>query len=362
MILNFLCKRWRASSNLKKSALIILVLLVILSYQLGLHLHLAARSYYTDFRYPLDIPMGPLLEKLSNGEDPGIKPINLYNHRFKILNRNKCQNSDGRYVKVRLLIVVKSALNRVALRQTIRSTWGYEKRFSDVTIRRVFMLGTNPSDPELQDQIDVESSSYRDIVQADFLDTYFNNTVKTMLAYKWAFTNCPDAQYLLFADDDMYISVKNILKFIRNPENYNQGNVEVLGFGDNEFSDRMLCGYVFFSAPQRHLMGKWFVSLEEYPYSKYPPYVAGGAYILNFLALQDLYYTSMYTQHFRLDDVFVGILARKAEITPYHINEIHFYKKPYDKSGYSRVLASHGYSDPTELLSVWMEQKSLGAA
>lgn len=242
-------------------------------------------------------------------------------------------------------------------------------------IRTVFLLGVGGDDYE--EQIDEEFKKYGDLVQADFIDSYFNNTIKTMVGFKWAVNYCASAQFFMFVDDDYYVSTKNVLRYVRNPTNYphyvlNSEHHLKLKMKRRKLNDifdyelpvdvRLYTGYVFSSSPLRHRTSKWYVSLEEYPYDKWPPYVTAGAYILSKEALIDMFYTSYYTKHFRFDDIYVGILAYKAKIEPFHCEYFHFYKKDYNKAGYEFTIASHGYHDPQELRAVWNEQKSLGNA
>lgn len=65
---------------------------------------------------------------------------------------------------------------------------------------------------------------------------------------------------------------------------------------------------------------------------------------------------------FRFDDIYLGILAKKSDITPFHSKEFYFYKKDYNSYNYRYVIASHGYSDSPELLRVWNEQRAAGNA
>lgn len=346
----------------------------------GAFTHIFELDYYTKFVYPLDIDIEDIVYKIKNGMEPNIKPINEYKYRFKIMNKNKCKKSDNTDDEIRLLFMIKSALGNTLQRNAIRNSWGWEKRFSDVSIRRVFILGIDPDNPAIQDKIDEEFQRYDDIIQADFVDNYYNNTVKTMMSFKWIVHNCPRAQYIFFSDDDMYVSTKNLLAFIRNPLNIQPGERRLL-YEQNlaekferpeitrklyEISDmyngKLLAGYVFFSSPMRHKISKWYITVKEYPYSKYPPYVTAGAYLVSFPALIDLYYTSLYTKHFRFDDIYLGIVAKKAGITPLHNENFYFWKKDYNKDSYSSVIASHGYEDPDELLKVWNEQRTLGHA
>ncbi|KAK8774028.1 hypothetical protein V5799_011440 [Amblyomma americanum] len=114
---------------------------------------------YSRFTYPLEVDARELLRALEEGRVPGVSPINSYErYRFKIRNERKCAEVNG---TVRLLLLVKSALKHVAQRDAIRRSWGFESRFADVVIKRVFVLGTGK--PEMQDEVDAEYARHRDL-------------------------------------------------------------------------------------------------------------------------------------------------------------------------------------------------------
>lgn len=75
-----------------------------------------------------------------------------------------------------------------------------------------------------------------------------------------------------------------------------------------------------------------------------------------------MYYTSYFTKLFRFDDIYLGLIAKKAEIEPFHAEEFHFYPAPYQVRGYKYVVSSHGYDDPEKLVAVWNQQKQAGNA
>lgn len=372
----------------KRHFLYICVILgIIFIYYIGLFTHLFEKDYYTEFSYPLEGEITFYVNQIRKGEKPIRAPINSYNYDFISDCKHKCFN-DG--APLRIVYIVKSALEHFDRRRAIRKSWGFEKRFSDVPIRTVFILGAPQNDADLQSKIELESRQYGDIIQANFVDTYFNNTIKTMMALKWAMEYCQSSRFYFFADDDFYISTKNVLRFLRNPVNYpayleipidtmndhNDNRLRRQVKGDaqstrklNQVLDidlpedvRLFTGFVFFSAPHRHRFSKWYVPLSEYPYHMWPPYVTAGSYILSKEALIDIYYGSFYTKHFRFDDIYLGLIAKKVNIEPYHCGEFYFYKKNYNVYNYHYVIASHGYGNPKELLSVWNEQKEAGNA
>ena len=55
-------------------------------------------------------------------------------------------------------------------------------------------------------QLLIESEKFNDLIQQDFTDTYYNNTLKTCMAIKWINNYCSNSKYYLLIDDDFYLS------------------------------------------------------------------------------------------------------------------------------------------------------------
>ncbi|KAL1494276.1 hypothetical protein ABEB36_009900 [Hypothenemus hampei] len=364
----------RVRKILSKKALKVLFLVTIsfyIFYVFGVFHHILEKDFYTDFHYPYDGNIEEVIMQLKNNQTPSIPPLNSYNFYFYKSCDNKCRNIND----LRLVYIVKSAPQHFERRLAIRSSWGFQRRFSDVEIRTVFLIGLQQA-ATIQVSINEESERFNDIVQANYTDSYFNNTFKTMSGLEWAVKHCLNAKFYMIVDDDYYVSTKNVLRFLRFPTHYPQYLREPMANLKNliqsrvplnlelELNDnvRLYTGYSFHSAPHRHLTSKWYISLKEYPWHLWPPYVSGGAMVFSNQALTDMYYASFYTLHFRFDDIYVGLLAYKTKIEPFHSEYFHFTKKSYYKFNYGYVVASHGYEDPKEMVAVWNEQKSLGNA
>ena len=451
-------KTFRLASKIKLKYVCICVALIVLLDFLGAFTHFLEVTYDSNFVYPYEGEVHEFVNALRHNRQPAVHPINEYNYTYVLNNKEKCV--DAAYSNFRVVYIVKSAIENFERRSAIRNSWGFEKRFFDVPSKTVFMLGLRPNDDELQAKVKVEAAKYKDIIQSNFTDSYYNNTIKTMMSLKWLVKYCSNSKFYMFVDDDIYVSVKNVLRFIRNPANYPdylkepkkfeahkreikdsyereepdfksviaQKNINNSNEKHNSTSKiihalkpdlrnenipvavstpintiipghktdskvfkpieadttnaeftlsrrkrqifdfelpedvRLYAGFVFVSAPHRHKSSKWYVPLSEYPYHLWPPYITAGAYILSKEALLDMYYTSLYTKHFRFDDIFLGLVAKKADIEPFHCEEFHFYKKDYTKFNYKYLISSHGYGNPAELLNVWNEQKALGNA
>ncbi|XP_075547265.1 beta-1,3-galactosyltransferase 4-like [Dermacentor variabilis] len=165
--------------------------------------------------------------------------------RFSALPRPGCPDF--------LAIVVCSAVDHFEQRAAVRDTWARDAAarrssvffiigFDDNTVGALALsptaLGTNnnlrvyilvrlydhhstlmaapaqPSGMILQERVANESARYGDIIQADFRDTYRNLTLKSVFLLKWAFMYCSRAQFLLKTDDDVFVNVDNLVRFL----------------------------------------------------------------------------------------------------------------------------------------------------
>jgi hypothetical protein len=141
-------------------------------------------------------------------------------------------------------------------------------------------------------KIEHESSLYRDIVQWDFLDSYANLTVKSLAGLIWAQSYCADAQFLLKADDDLYVNISRVLSL-------------------TTISLPPLIGHVYSkSKPARS--GLWGVSELQYPAEVYPPYCSGTGYLMRNSTVMSLLQTYQVQRPaiIPIEDIYItGILA-----------------------------------------------------
>ena len=106
----------------------------------------------------------------------------------------------------------------------IRRTWGNEtNQFQHFRTKTMFILG-RPTESNIDAVVTNENNKYHDLIQGDFVDTYFNNTIKTLMTFGWLYNYCDNSTFYLFVDDDYYISVKNAMHFLRNESKFQQHN------------------------------------------------------------------------------------------------------------------------------------------
>ena len=148
---------------------------------------------------------------------PVINDVTFYEYPIQI---PACQTTKSHSV----LSIVMSAPKNFWRRDAIRETWGShlkskpEDRNSNVPLNLVgfaFAIGL-VNDETIQKQIEEENKKYGDILQIGMIDTYYNLTVKVAGLLNWIHRYCPDVDFVLKTDDDVFVNVNNFAAAIRN--------------------------------------------------------------------------------------------------------------------------------------------------
>ncbi|TRY95776.1 hypothetical protein DNTS_015774 [Danionella cerebrum] len=263
--------------------------------------------------------------------------------RYLINHEKKCLNED-----VLLLLFVKSSSEHFDRRQAIRSTWGNETYIEaklGIRIRVLFALGLHPN-PEhrrtLTTRLLFEDQKYQDLIQQDFIDSFHNLTLKLLLQLAWKETFCPYAQFLMSADDDVFVHVPNMIRYL---QLYGRGDHKDLWVG------RVHRG----SPPIRDKYSKYYVSRDLYPWLAYPDYTPGSGYVLSRDVASRIYRASLsLNASFHIDDVFLGICAKVAEVAPK--NHMFFSgegKAPQHHCIYEQMMTSHGHVN--DIYDLWKD-------
>lgn len=79
----------------------------------------------------------------------------------------------------------------------------------------------------MQDSIEDESNLHGDIIQENFIDSYNNLTLKSVMLLKYISQHCDKVEFILKSDDDMFVHVQNLLMLVRQFSEKNVKNVLV---------------------------------------------------------------------------------------------------------------------------------------
>ena len=337
--------------------LVLILILLYLCYILGLFTHLMEKDL-NEFRYPLKIDVRFAVENLYNNQETAkYIDINKQNYTFIHKAEQACtplrtlKNGEKIFVKPYLIILIKSKYTHFEQREAIRRTWGESDEFK--LIRTLFLIGIPDPQEESENQIykdidvstkiEKENEKYNDLIQQNFYDTYYNNTIKTFMGIRWINQYCQSAKFYLFIDDDFYLNPNLLMKFLSEKVT-------------DSMLDTLYAGFVFpNSSPMRHKFSKWYISLNDYPYHKFPPFVAAGCYILSRKSAEMFYLASKLIPFFKFDDIYMGLLAHKLEIKPYHMDNVHFWAPTYLPSVYAKeVIAAHKFPS-NDLINIWSQ-------
>ena len=233
----------------------------------------------------------------------------LHKHNFEFLVENKYACNGN----VFLLILIQSSANKYKERDEIRNTWGAVRDYNGAHIVPVFLLA-RPSDNTTLPTILKESKTYRDIVMGNFIDHYKNLTYKNVMGLHWTVKYCNHTKFVLKTDDDAMVDIYHLIAFLMQKS------------PDGVTENFMYCSTFRNQGPVRRPSDKWFVTLKEYPYTKYPPYCEGFAYIMSMDVVGKLYIASKSVPFYWVDDVYVtGFLAAKAGLYHHDMENGHSY-------------------------------------
>lgn len=266
-------------------------------------------------------------------------------HPYLINHPQKCRDGNN---NVLLLLFVKSSPENFERRQAIRDTWGNESYIwlkLGASVRVVFALGVHPvvkDRPRVQRALLQEDQTYGDLIQQDFVDTFHNLTTKLILQFHWGYLFCPQAHFFMSADDDIFIHMPNLVKYLRHVLSSQTGAKD------------LWVGHVNRGAPPiRRKDNKYYVPYELYPWPSYPDYTSGAGYVVSGDVAAKIYHATL-TQNSSLyiDDVFMGICAKAMGVSP----QEHLYfsgegKAPYHHCIYEHMITSHGHA--TDVRSLW---------
>ncbi|KAL5971669.1 Beta-13-galactosyltransferase brn, partial [Taenia solium] len=156
--------------------------------------------------------------------------------------------------------------------------------------------------------INEEIREYGDILLADYEDTYYNLTWKTVTNYRWmsAFCRAENVKLFMTMDDDHRVNLSMVAAFLnRIPGHIRRNSL----FGNVARKD-----YAYRS-PRKRL----YLSYREFPWDLMCPYLRGFAHLIGPDIVDDMAIATAYTRYnYAPEDVYVGMVAFKLGIPIYH--------------------------------------------
>nr|ACO15219.1 Beta-1,3-galactosyltransferase 1 [Caligus clemensi] len=197
--------------------------------------------------------------------------------------------------KMDILGIAHSAPLHFQQRDAIRRTW-----FRDLgpSFKAVFLIGRDDKmEPSSVSLLHSEMEAFGDIIIEDFVDTYNNLTLKSILMLQFVIQMELNIKYLFKMDDDIYLNARRI------PELLDMRTTTIGGFRFTQTSPTRYS--TVFSYDRKWICPRWM-----YPSSEFPAYIGGPGYLLPGPTVPSLYHSAFTVPFIHLEDVFItGILA-----------------------------------------------------
>ncbi|NXP48202.1 B3GL1 acetylgalactosaminyltransferase, partial [Heliornis fulica] len=269
------------------------------------------------------------------------EPIYKQHYLFTLREHSRCRD-----IEPFLVILVSSSPKDVNSRQAIRATWASQNFWWGHRILTLFLLGqdTGREDDAAALSVEDESILYGDIIRQDFMDTYDNLTLKTIMAFRWVTEFCSNTRFLMKTDADVFINTANLVKLLLK-----------LNASENVFTGYPLIDNFAYRGFSR----KTYISYDEYPFQLYPPYCSGMGYILDGKLAQRIYELMSHIKPIKFEDVYVGICLNilKVNISVPEDEQFFLHKINFDLCKYRHLIAVHGIT-PSEIIGFWQDMSS----
>lgn len=191
----------------------------------------------------------------------------------------------------------------------------------------------------LSQDLEREAATEKDVLFLDVVDVYKNIPKKLLQFYKWV-TKAVRFTYLLKTDDDTFIDIPVVIKFLES-------------IPSTDLSQMWWWGKLRHGLPvERH--GKW----QELQYAApvYPPFLCGGGYIINKLIVDYLVTNIRWLYPFQGEDTSLGIwLSGVHPVFPKNAS-----CKWSCASECEQTLCNRCQLSTDELILVWQKYKGKG--
>ncbi|XP_039125602.1 beta-1,3-galactosyltransferase GALT1 isoform X2 [Dioscorea cayenensis subsp. rotundata] len=237
---------------------------------------------------------------------------------------------------VDLFIGVFSTANNFKRRMAVRRTWMQYDAVRSGAVAVRFFVGLHKNEM-VNEELWNEARTYGDIQLMPFVDYYSLITWKTVAICIYG-TNSVSAKYVMKTDDDSFVRVDEVLASL-DTANVTKG---------------LLYGRINSDAqPHRNPESKWFISPEEWPEEKYPPWAHGPGYVVSKDIAEAIYelHKEGHLKMFKLEDVAMGIWIAELKKKGLAINYVKE-ERVYIEGCESGYVVAH-YQEPRELLCLW---------
>ncbi|KAL5807786.1 hypothetical protein ACOSQ3_028477 [Xanthoceras sorbifolium] len=236
-----------------------------------------------------------------------------------------------------IFIGVFSTANNFKCRMAVRKAWMQYPAVKTGAVAVRFFVGLHKNQ-RVNEELWTEVQTYGDIQLMPFVDYYSLITWKTIAICIFG-TEVVSAKYVMKTDDDAFVRVDELLTSL------NRTNV----------TNGLLYGLIDYEAlPHRSPDSKWYISLEEWPEYRYPPWAHGPGYVVSHdIAKGVAKRHKGHLKMFKLEDVAMGIWIAEMQKDGLHVSYVNE-PRVYNEGCIDGYVVAH-YQSPREMLCLWQK-------
>ncbi|CAJ0610572.1 unnamed protein product [Cylicocyclus nassatus] len=221
------------------------------------------------------------------------------------------------------ILFIRTGPKSLDYRNFIRETW---KPQVDPIAKVIFVCAKGGN-------VKAEADKYKDILQFDFADSYYNLSLKMMAIYGFVLSEMPSVRDIIVTNDDTIVNATALAQLVPSKRD----GPWMLG--------KVSRGYPRLFMPWL----PWHVPGQMYPNLCYPRFTQGSSYIVSRTGAQQLLHNICKTPFVHLDDILMGVIASCSHLPLLHHNG-------FDKHILEDFVVYHyQYSrhSPTYLRQLW---------
>lgn len=266
---------------------------------------------------------------------------NVYPHPYELLisNDKLCSNQET----IDYIIVTPTRPSEYLFRDVIRRTWGMNRSYHGLHIRHVFMMGVEIGSYWTTEQLLEEQHLYGDLVQYDYVNSFFNSTVQSLLGMQWVTEHCSNAKYYIKANTDTYVNIEAVHHALMKT------------LSEFSFHDIAAGSIIASNAPIRYMTPYYCPPLcfqRDYFY----PYLQGSFYVFSYPTMKRILEASKtIVPRTHLEDIYFSIVMHDLNIqllNPFKFTELTEETNKNEMIPYMSTFDAVHHVDPYKILKI----------
>nr|CAG4637216.1 EOG090X0A8N [Ceriodaphnia reticulata]SVE73090.1 EOG090X0A8N [Ceriodaphnia reticulata] len=216
-----------------------------------------------------------------------------------------------------LIVLIMSDPTKAATRRVIRETW---LSVHNNKVRHFFVVGSKGLTEEVRQGVINENSVHHDLLILDSIsESYTSLTGKVLTGIQWLHSNY-EFNFLLKCDDDSFVRISPLLEELQKQP------------------QKLLYWGFFKGGSTVFQKGKWKEN-GWFLCDTYLPYALGGGYILSSDLVEFLAKCAPLLQHYKSEDVSVGVWLSPLKI--HRVHDVRFDTEFKSRGCYNDYLITH---------------------